>query len=53
MKYLVEIGTINAQNRYVVKARTPQSASRQAMKKHKECGRNIDGQRVWVTMIGR
>lgn len=46
--YLIQIGNMNAQHNYKVKAHSEKSARAIAIKKHKELGRSIEDKRVYI-----
>ena len=50
--YLVQIGNLNAQNNYKVKAKTEKAAKEIALKRHKELGRNTENCKVYVSIRG-
>jgi len=51
--YLIEIGNINAQFRYKVKASSEKTAKQIAINRHKELGRIIsDDDKVYIKRIG-
>lgn len=47
----VQIGTINSQWRYKVKAQTEKIAKDIAVKRHKELGRDLSGKGIFATRI--
>lgn len=49
--YLVQIGTLNFQNNYKVKAKTQKEAKVKAIKLHEEKGRSMDGCNVYVRFM--
>lgn len=48
--YLIQIGTINGQHNYKVKAKSEKSAKQLAISRHKELGRSLEGQRVYIVL---
>lgn len=49
--YLIQIGNINGQHNYKVKASTEKSAKKTAIERHKELGRSLENKRVYVAMV--
>lgn len=49
--YLIQIGNMNAQNNYKVKANSEKSAKEIAIKHHKKLGRNLEDKKVFVTRV--
>lgn len=47
--YLIQIGNMNGQHNYKVKANTDKSAKATAVKRHKELGRSLEGKRVYIS----
>ena len=51
--YLVQIGNLNAQHNYKVKASSEKAAKQIALNRHKELGRSIsDSDNVYIKRIG-
>ena len=49
--YLIEIGNMNAQNRYKIKASSSKSAIATAIKTHKEYGRKFDPETMRARIV--
>lgn len=48
--YLIQIGNINGQHNYKVKAKSEKSAKQLAISRHKELGRSLENKRVYIAM---
>lgn len=47
--YFVQIGSLNFQNNYKVKAKTEKDAKEIALKRHKELGRSLKDCKVYIS----
>ena len=50
--YLVQIGNINAQYNYKIKANSEKTAKQIAIKRHKELDRKLAGYNIYIKRIG-
>lgn len=48
--YLIQIGNMNGQYNYKVKANSDKSAKQLAISRHKELGRSLENKRVYIAM---
>ena len=48
--YLIQIGNMNAQHNYKIKARSKKNAEAIAIKKHEELGRDMKDKKIYVIM---